>query len=91
MGVNDIQDYRSKAATAPRPAPPPLPPGGLAIKSPSGQAGFLSPTPAPAGGISDDSSFNQKTGGPGSLSSMGGIHHSFYKQHPALKAEADLG
>ena len=22
---------------------------------------------------------------------MGGIHHSFYKQHPALKAEADLG
>ena len=28
--------------------------------------------------------------GPGALGTMGGIRHSFYNQHPALKAEADL-
>ena len=56
-GGNDRLDYRSKAATAPRPAPPPLPPGGLALKSPSVQTGFLSPSGGGAG-----TSFDEKTG-----------------------------
>ena len=77
------QDYLAKAAAAPRPGPPPLPAGAaIPTGSISPEAGVLSSTVGakPKLGL-------EVAAGP---VSMGGIRHSFYGQHPALKAEADL-
>jgi len=73
-------DFRAKASA--RPPPPSQPPSAsTATSSPSDKlSGMVSSQSAPAVGMGMGS-------GPGS---MGGIRHSFYAEHPVLKAEADL-
>ena len=68
------------------------------VKASAGRPTPLPPSHAPTSSTAGSSSNNnpnslKNTGngiGPGSLGTMGGVRHSFYNQHPALKAEADL-
>ena len=82
-------DYLVKASAG---RPTPLPPSHAPTSSSTaGSSGNNNPGGTMISTMASNNRLNAGNGvGPGSLGTMGGIRHSFYNQHPALKAEADL-